>query len=116
MEGDMHNLVPAIGEVNGDRSNFRFSQWNGVPTQYGQCAMVVDFKLKQVQPPEISRGAIARAYLYMAKQYGLTLSNKDSQLYNAWHKQYPPSRWECKRNELINTVQGNKNIFLASCA
>ena len=44
MEGDMHNLFPAIGEVNGDRANFRFSDWNGKPNQYGKCQMLVDFK------------------------------------------------------------------------
>ena len=31
MEGDMHNLYPAIGEINGDRSNFMYSQWNNNP-------------------------------------------------------------------------------------
>ncbi len=25
MEGDMHNLVPAVGEVNGDRSNYQYA-------------------------------------------------------------------------------------------
>ena len=64
----MHNLVPSIGEVNGDRSNYRFSDWNGFPQQYGKCAMVVDFKGKRVQPTQQSRGAIARAYLYMAEK------------------------------------------------
>jgi deoxyribonuclease-1 len=29
MEGDLHNLVPAIGEVNADRSNFRFNMIPG---------------------------------------------------------------------------------------
>ncbi|MDU7941284.1 MAG: endonuclease, partial [Citrobacter freundii] len=29
MESDMHNLQPAVGEVNGDRANFMYSQWNG---------------------------------------------------------------------------------------
>ena len=45
MESDMHNLQPAVGEVNGDRANFMYSQWNGGEGQYGQCAMKVDFKL-----------------------------------------------------------------------
>ena len=26
-EGDLHNLVPAVGEVNGDRSSFAYSLW-----------------------------------------------------------------------------------------
>ena len=54
MEGDLHNLFPAIGEVNGDRSNFRFQLWNGKPFQYGQCEMIVDFKGKRAQPPRES--------------------------------------------------------------
>jgi len=115
MEGDMHNLVPAIGEVNGDRSNYRFTEWNGLPTKYGQCDIVIDFKRKQVQPPKQSRGAIARAYLYMADQYQLRLSNKEKKLFNVWNKQNPASRWECERNELIEKVQGNRNSFIKGC-
>lgn len=115
MEGDMHNLVPAIGEVNGDRSNYRFSDWNGLATQYGQCNMLVDFKAKKVQPPGNSRGAIARAYLYMARQYTLQLSGAEQRLYQAWHKQHPPGRWECRRNRLIEQIQGNRNPFISDC-
>ncbi len=115
MEGDMHNLVPAIGEVNGDRSNYRFTQWNGIANQYGQCKMIVDFKQKQVQPPQEARGAIARAYLYMAQRYQLKLSKKEQQLYNAWNKQIPPSRWECRKNTLVEKIQGNSNPFIKDC-
>ena len=114
MEGDMHNLVPAIGEVNGDRSNYRFTEWNGLPTKYGQCDIVIDFKRKQVQPPQQSRGAIARAYLYMAEQYPFRLSKKEQKLYNVWNKQNLPGRWECERNELIEKVQGNHNRFISA--
>ena len=115
MEGDMHNLVPAIGEVNGDRSNYRFSDWNGFPQQYGQCAMVVDFKGKRVQPTQQSRGAIARAYLYMAEKYSLRLSKKERKQYQAWNKQQPPGRWECRRNRLIEKIQGNRNPLIKNC-
>lgn len=115
MEGDMHNLVPAIGEVNGDRSNYRFSNWNGRPYQYGTCSMIVDFRQKKVQPPARTRGTIARAYLYMSDTYNITLSNRDSKLYDAWSKQHPPSQWECKRNTLIKKLQGNENRFIDQC-
>jgi deoxyribonuclease-1 len=116
MEGDMHNLVPAIGEVNGDRSNYRFTDWNGKPNQYGQCQVIVDFKRKQVQPPMLSRGPIARAYLYMASQYRLKLSKRDQQQYDVWNKQFPPLDWECHRNLLIESRQGNGNPFIKGCA
>ena len=51
MESDMHNLQPAVGEVNGDRGNFMYSQWNGGEGQYGQCGMKIDFKEKVAEPP-----------------------------------------------------------------
>lgn len=76
----MHNLQPAVGEVNGDRANFMYSQWNGGEGQYGQCAMKVDFKEKVAEPPARARGAIARTYFYMRDQYNLTLSRQQTQL------------------------------------
>ncbi|MGR5470168.1 endonuclease, partial [Vibrio astriarenae] len=52
MEADLHNLTPAIGEVNGDRSNYNFSQWNGLDgVSYGRCEMQVNFKQRKVMPP-----------------------------------------------------------------
>ena len=84
-------------------------------TQYGQCDMVVDFKNKQVQPPQHSKGAIARTYFYMADRYKLKLSKKEKKLFKVWDKKNPPSRWECQRNELIKEKQGNKNRFIRGC-
>lgn len=112
MEGDMHNLVPAIGEVNGDRSNFGFSDWNGKPFAYGQCQMLIDSKGKRAQPPLRSRGQIARAYLYMADRYKLRLSPQQQQLFAAWHHQYPASQAECQRNDWIERQQGNTNPYI----
>jgi len=115
MEGDMHNLVPSIGEVNGDRSNYRFSDWNGMPYQYGQCDMLVDFKKRKVQPPQQTKGQIARTYLYMADQYSLKLSNQDKRLYQVWNKQFPTTRWECEKNLRVEAIQGNPNPFIKDC-
>lgn len=112
MEGDMHNLQPAIGEVNNDRANFGYSQFTKLFTQYGQCQVAVDFKAKQFQPREQIRGIIARTYLYMSNQYNIKLSKQERQLMAAWNKMYPPNNWECKRNQLIKDVQGNDNPFI----
>jgi len=112
MESDMHNLVPAIGEVNGDRSNYRFSDWNGKAFQYGACNMLVDFKGKKVQSTKASRGAIARTYLYMAEQYDLRLSKSDRRLMEAWNKMHLPDSWECQREVLVAEKQGNRNRFV----
>lgn len=112
MESDLHNLVPAIGEVNGDRSNYRFSQWNANPVQYGQCDMSVDFKSRKVQPPSYTRGQIARIYLYMQNAYALQISSSQLKLFKAWDKSYPVDTIECKRDQAIANVQGNHNHFV----
>lgn len=112
MESDLHNLVPAIGEVNGDRSNYKFTDWNGKPNQYGQCPMIVDFKARQVQPPKQARGAIARTYLYMADRYKVALSKSQKQLMKAWDKTHPVNSWECERDSRIANKQGWHNPFV----
>ncbi len=112
MENDLHNLQPAIGEVNGDRGNFKFSQWNSKADQYGQCAMKVDFKNKQAEPPVRARGAIARTYFYMSDRYQLRLSSQQSKLLEVWDRQYPVSSWECQREARIAQVQGNHNPYV----
>jgi hypothetical protein len=38
-EGDLNNLVPAVGEVNADRSNLSYGAWAKQPTRiYGHVA------------------------------------------------------------------------------
>lgn len=113
MEGDLHNLYPAIGEINGDRSNFMYSQWTNSPEpMYGSCETVVDFKLKKVQPRKEIRGLIARVHFYMENQYGIKLSNQDRKLFEAWDKMYPVTKEECERDSRIEKKQGNRNPFV----
>lgn len=112
MESDLHNLVPAIGEVNGDRSNYSFTDWGGEAFQYGQCEMIVDFKARKAQPPIRSRGAIARTYLYMNNRYTFGLSKQQRRLMEAWDRAYPVSDWECKQDNRIMEIQGWSNPFV----
>ncbi|EAI7269748.1 deoxyribonuclease [Campylobacter lari] len=96
MEADKQNLVPAIGEVNGDRSNFRYAEapLNLEYTQYGNCKVYTDFKAKRFYPANYSKGWIARSYLYMSKTYNIRLSDQERKLMEAWDKQYPMSEKE----------------------
>jgi deoxyribonuclease-1 len=113
-EADLHNLVPSIGEVNGDRNNFSFGWLPVQRGQYGACLTQVDFKEKKVMPRPSIRGMIARTYFYMSKQYGLKLSRQDTQLYQAWNKTYPVQAWERQRNQQVACVMGHGNAFVGS--
>lgn len=112
IEGDMHNLFPAVGELNGDRNNFRFSELEGEPRKYGACDFEVDFKLKKAEPPPQVKGDIARVYFYMADEYDLKLSKSQKRLLEAWNKYDPVDDWERTRNKLIKSIQGNTNKFI----
>ncbi|PAF46247.1 hypothetical protein BKH46_08380 [Helicobacter sp. 12S02634-8] len=96
MEADLRNLVPTIGEVNADRSNFRYAQAtkNAPMTQYGKCKFEVDFKLKRAYPRDAIKGMIARTYFYMSKTYGVALSDQEKKLMMAWDKTYPMTQSE----------------------
>ncbi|WP_345552019.1 endonuclease [Microbulbifer aestuariivivens] len=119
-EADLHNLVPAIGELNGDRSNYRFTEFGsggGYPSgQYGAVAFRVDFKQRAVEPPRHRRGDIARTYFYMAGAYGLAIADAQLRLFEAWHRNDPVDPAECERDRRIAAVQGNHNPFvIAAC-
>ena len=106
-EGDLVNLQYAIGEVNGDRSNFRYGQWNGGGGQYGSCDAKVDFSNRRFQPREEIRGHIGRVHLYMKKKYGLMLSDSQDKLIEAWASK-PPTAWECEYDKMLKDKYGSE--------
>ncbi len=114
MEGDLHNLVPAIGEVNADRSNFKYSMISGDKRVYGQCDSEVDFKSRAFEPAPEIRGNIARTYFYFEQQYKLKISKKQRQLYSAWIKMDPVDKQECVIHNLKAQAQGRSNSFVKS--
>jgi len=113
MEADLHNLVPAIGEVNGDRSNFRFAMLPGEKRRYGRCDFEVDFKARKAEPTEMVRGDIARIYFYMRDQYGFKLSRQQTRLLESWHRSDPVDKWERLRDRRIRKVQGYGNPYIS---
>ena len=113
MEADLYNLVPAIGEVNGDRSNYRFGILPAAPAQHGACPVKVDFKQKVFEPPKQVRGDIARTYFYMADKYNLSLSRAQQQLFMAWHQLDPVSVAEQQRNQRTRQYMGHDNPFIS---
>lgn len=112
MEADLHNLVPAVGELNGLRSNYRFGVLGQKYKTVGACQMKVDPVARRVEPPFKKRGMVARAYLYMAETYGMPLSDAQWQLFTAWNKEHPPGAWEIERDQRIAHHQGNHNTYI----
>lgn len=111
MEADMYNLYPSIGAVNATRSNYRFARLGNVPSSFGSCPMTV--QNGRVQPPEYTRGVIARTMFYMADAYpNFRLSRQDRKLFRSWDQKYPVDSWECIRASRIEKIQKNRNRFV----
>ncbi|CAA6807772.1 MAG: Unknown protein [uncultured Sulfurovum sp.] len=113
MEADMHNLVPAIGEINGDRSNFKYAMIEGEKRLYGKVDMEILFSEKEAEPTEAIYGDIARTYFYMRDRYGLRISKTQEKMFIAWNNLDPVSAWEKKRNKLIKELQGDDNKYVS---
>ncbi|DAB34747.1 MAG TPA: hypothetical protein CFH82_03260 [Sulfurospirillum sp. UBA12182] len=105
MEADMMNLVPAIGELNGDRSNYGYGADKPQIGQYGQCEFQVDFKNKRAYVKDDIKGDIARIYFYMSKTYNINLSKQERQMMEAWDKLDPINEWEIKKTIKINKLK-----------
>lgn len=112
MQADMHNLVPAIGELNGDRSNLRYDFKEARKGQYGECRFEVDFDQDRVRIKKDIRGDVARTYLYMADRYKMKLSPQELNKFSAWNKEDPVDAWEIEKNKRIQAIQRNRNPWI----
>lgn len=116
MEADLHNLVPAIGEVNADRSNLAYGIIPDENRVYGDCDFEVDHQARMAEPRAAIRGDIARIYLYMNDRYALNLSDSQKLLFADWHRQDPVDSWERQRDQWIQQRQGNSNPYVSNAA
>ena len=112
IQADLYNLQPAIGEVNGMRSNYQIGEIDGEERKFGKCD--IEIKNKKVEPTPKIRGDIARTYLYMELTYPQYIKFNQSikKLIIKWDLDDPVDAWECKRAILISNIQGNTNKIL----
>jgi len=113
---DLFNLVPAVGEVNGQRKDYNGGMIPGEKRAFGACNFEVDAGTRRVEPPESVQGDIARVMFYMSATYGFNLSAQDRQLFTAWSRQDPPDAWEIERDRRVQAIQGQGNRFVEDYA
>ena len=116
IEADLHNLFPSRTDVNKDRSSYRFGEIKGETRRYGEhCDFEASQGSRTAEPAPKVRGDVARAMFYMADRYraeGLEIFAKQAKLLLRWHRNDPPSATEKRRNDVIEKIQGNRNIFV----
>jgi len=114
MEADMHNLVPAIGEINGDRSNYKYAMIAGEERNYGKVNVEIAFSNKKAEPQESIWGDIARTYFYMRDRYGLRISKSQEKMLIAWNNSDPVNEWEKEKNQRVKELQGDENLYITN--
>ena len=112
MQADMYNLYPSVGAVNAVRSNYNFAE---LPEDVDFIIDACNFKVlgHKVEPADMSKGEIARTYLYFDSEYPTyNMSKKSRRLMEGWNVLYPVTPWECTRAKRIEEIQGNPNPFV----
>lgn len=109
-EGDLFNLVPSVGELNGDRSNNLYGIIDGEPREYGACDFEVAGAL--AEPEEAVWGDVARVWLYMADRYGVMLSAAYRAMLEGWSAADPVSEAERRRHDIIANEMGWENRYV----
>ena len=109
-EGDLFNLVPAIGELNGDRIHKLHGVIPKEERKYGAC----DFEVSDstAEPMKSIRGDIARVWLYMLEKYRLKLRADFIELMKKWNKDDPVDKAEKLRHDVISKEMGWKNPYV----
>lgn len=112
IESDLHNLYPALKPVSKMRADYSFGPIAGEFRDYFECNFEYDARDHIVEPRAAAQGNIARAILYMHREYGLPVEKGLMVRALQWNQEDPPSRDEIRRNDLIERLQGTRNPFI----
>lgn len=112
IEADLHNLTPAVGELNGDRGKLPYGIVSGEPRKYGACDFEIGGTPKVTEPRDEVRGNAARIWLYMADTYGIVLTDEERRMFEEWSQSDPPDTKESLRDLRIEAAQGNRNRYV----
>lgn len=110
MEADLHNLVPALREINMKRKHYAYG--NLPPGSCMGCDFVVNNHLQMVEPRDEVKGMAARIMLYMIQKYNISIKEAQKQVLIQWNHRFPPDGWEKRWHEKVSTIQGDRNPYI----
>lgn len=112
-QSDLHHLFPSDQEANNRRANLPFGEVVHELWRKGSSRLGTDRDGNMVfEPPEQHKGEVARALFYVAAVYGLPLPPTEEEVLRRWHRLDPVSEQERARNDVISTLQENRNPFI----
>ena len=110
MKSDLHHLFPTDVTANTQRGSYPFGVVSNPSWQNGGSKLGSNI----FEPRDIQKGSTARAMFYFVLRYQNynNFLNSQESILRQWHKGYPPSARDIKRNNGIDSLQYNRNPFV----
>ena len=120
---DLHHIRPSDAVVNSTRNNYKYGNTNGGTAKYGSnpASGCLGGYLGggYFEPLDNVKGDVARICLYVYVRWGsawgatsITKVFQSVDVLLEWCALDPVDTWEMGRNEVIQDIQGNRNVFI----
>ena len=121
---DLHHVRPSDYKINGDRGNLKYGNVSDGLVVKG-TSIVSNMVGGQrangyFEPLDNVKGDVARICLYVYARYGGEISecSKITNVFQSvdvlleWCEEDPVDTWEMSRNDVVESIQGNRNVFI----
>ena len=119
---DLHHIRPSDQVVNSTRGNKKYGEVNGGTAVYGKnpaTGCLGGYSATYFEPLDNVKGDVARICLYVYVRWGsdwgadsITEVFQSVDVLLAWCEMDPVDTWEMGRNEVVEKIQGNRNVFI----
>ncbi len=119
-KADLHHLYPTDSRANSIRGNYNFAD---VSSDNGELSndncsssksgsSVTSGGDNYFEPPTHHKGNVARALFYFSVRYKITIPKEEEAFLRKWHEIDPVDQDEMNRNDIIYSVQKDRNPFI----
>lgn len=120
---DLHHVRPSDASVNSSRGNKKYGNTNGGTAKYGANPATGYiggyYNNTYFEPVDSVKGDVARIVLYVWVRWGtswgadsVTEVFQSVEVLLEWCELDPVDTWELGRNEVVQDIQGNRNVFI----
>ena len=120
---DLHHIRPSDASVNSSRGNKKYGESNGGTAKYGSNpatgCLGGYYNSTYFEPRDEVKGDVARICLYVWIRWGSSWGATDvTKVFQSvdvlleWCELDPVDTWELGRNEVVQDIQGNRNVFI----
>ena len=119
---DIHHIRPAEAVVNSFRNNHKYGNVSGGTTKAGNLSGIIggSYASGYFEPLDNVKGDVARIILYVHVRYydEFSKTNTITNVFQSidvlleWCALDPVDTWEMGRNDVVEDIQGNRNVFI----